>query len=71
MIVQTVVLILTIVLAAVDTSSWQVPFFYLTMLSVVVLNMAAGIYQNLSWATAADLPMRYANAVVIGCNSVG
>ena len=45
MIIQAIVLIVTIVLAAVDTSSWPVAFFYITMACVVVLNMAAGIYQ--------------------------
>lgn len=45
MIIQAIVLVVTIVLAAVDTSSWPVAFFYITMACVVVLNMAAGIYQ--------------------------
>lgn len=71
MILQTVVLVLTIVLASVDSSLWSVAFFYITMVCVVVLNMAAGIYQNLSWATAANLPMKYSNAVMIGTNAVG
>jgi equilibrative nucleoside transporter 1/2/3 len=70
MIVQAAVLIVTIVLALVDSSSWPVAFFYITMVCVVILNMAAGTYQNLSWATAAKLPMKYTNAVMIGCNSV-
>ena len=70
MIVQAIVLGITIALAAVDSTSWPVTFFFLTMACVVLLNMAAGVYQNLSWATAADLPMKYSNAVMIGCNSV-
>ena len=58
MIVQAIVLVVTVTLAALDSSSWPIAFFYITMVCVVILNMAAGIYQNLSWATAADLPMR-------------
>ena len=70
MVIQALVLVLTIILAAMDSSSWPVTFFYITMLCVVVLNMAAGVYQNLLWATAANLPMKYANAVIIGNNGV-
>ncbi len=41
-------------------------FFVLTMCSIVVLNSANGIYQNSVYGLAADLPMNYSNAVVLG-----
>lgn len=71
MIVETVVLVITIILAALTTSSWTVAFFYLTMISIIILNSAAGVFQNLSYALAAQLPMRYTNAVMIGQNASG
>ena len=66
MLVEIVVLIVTIVLAMVETSSWPTPFFYLTIGCVVVLNMANGIYQNTVFGLAARLPVKYTGAVVLG-----
>ena len=66
MLVEIVVLIITIVLAMVETSSWPTPFFYLTIGCVVVLNMANGIYQNTVFGLAARLPVKYTGAVVLG-----
>lgn len=63
--------IFTIVLAILDTSTWPALFFLLTMLTVVLLNMAGGVFQNSSYAVPANLPMRYTNAVVIGMNFSG
>ncbi len=39
MLVEILVLIITIVLAMVETSSWPTPFFYLTIGCVVVLSL--------------------------------
>ena len=66
-----VIFFVTIILAIVDSSSWPVPFFFITMASVVVLNMAAGVFQNSSFGVAAKLPLSYTNAVVIGMNFSG
>ena len=66
MLVEIVVLIITIVLAMVETSSWPTPFFYLTIGCVVVLNMANGVYQNTVFGLAARLPIKYTGAVVLG-----
>ena len=66
MLVEIVVLIITIVLAMVETSAWPTPFFYLTIGCVVVLNMANGIYQNTVFGLAARLPVKYTGAVVLG-----
>lgn len=71
MVVETIVLVITIILAAVDTTTWTVAFFYLTMITIVILNMAAGVFQNLSYALAAQLSMKYTNAVMIGQNASG
>ena len=66
MLVEIIVLIITIVLAMVETDSWPTPFFYLTLVCVVVLNMANGVYQNTVYGLAARLPAKYTGAVVLG-----
>merc|ERR1719264_564861 len=45
LLVEILVLILTIVLAMVETAGWPTLFFYLTLGSVVLLSMANGMYQ--------------------------
>lgn len=71
MVLETIVIALTIVLASLNTESWTVAFFYITMITIVVLNMGAGVFQNLSYALAAQLPMRYTNGIMIGQNASG
>lgn len=63
--------IITIALAMVDTSSWPYGFFYVTMISVVILNMANGVYQNTVYGMAAKLPPKYTGAVILGNNICG
>jgi hypothetical protein len=46
-------------------------FFTLTMLSVVVLSSANGVYQNSIYGLAASFPSNFTNAVVIGNNVCG
>lgn len=70
-IVVVIMFVATIALAMVDSSEWPAAFFWLTMVSVVIINMANGIYQNSIFGTAACLPMKYPNAVVIGSNISG
>lgn len=70
-VVEVIIFIMTVILAMVDTRAWAGLFFYATMLSVVVLNMANGIYQNCVYGVAAKLPMKYSNAVVLGSNISG
>ncbi|XP_023221355.1 equilibrative nucleoside transporter 3-like isoform X2 [Centruroides sculpturatus] len=71
LIVEVIIFILTVVLAMVDSASWPDIFFYATMVSVVILNMANGVYQNSVYGVAANLPMQYSNAVVLGANISG
>lgn len=71
MLLEILVLIVTIVLAMVETSTWPSVFFYLTIGSVVLLNMANGVYQNTVYGLAARLPFRYTGAVVLGSNLSG
>lgn len=65
------VFVTTVVLAMVDSSQWPGVFFWITMVSVVVLNVAGGIYQNTVYGLAAKLPFKYTGAVVLGSNICG
>ncbi|KAJ8961034.1 hypothetical protein NQ317_004369, partial [Molorchus minor] len=69
--IEVIVFILTIVLAMSDTQEWPYGFFYITMICVVILNMANGIYQNTIFGMAAKLPGKYTGAVVLGSNISG
>lgn len=54
-----------------DTFPWITTFFAITIVSLVVINMANGIYQSCLFALAANLPKSYTNAVVTGMNISG
>lgn len=71
LIIVGLVFILTIVLAGLDTSQWPGKFFYLTIASVIVMNMASGVYQNCIFAIGARFPGSYTNAILIGSNISG
>ena len=70
-IVEICVMCFTIFLAFKDTSDWITGFFYSTIISVVVLNFANGIYQNSIFGLASKFPMRYTNYVILGNNICG
>lgn len=69
--IEVVVFVVTVVLAMVDSSDWPGVFFWITIASVVVLNVANGIYQNTVYGMAARLPFSYTGAVVLGSNISG
>jgi solute carrier family 29 (equilibrative nucleoside transporter), member 1/2/3 len=66
-----IVFIVTAALAVVDSTFWTAEFFWVTMVSVVILNMAGGVYQNSVYGMAAKLPFKYTGAVVLGSNISG
>lgn len=68
---EVVIFVVTIVLAMVDSSEWSGIFFYLTIGSVIILNMATGIYQNTMFGLAAKLPLKHIGAVLLGSNLSG
>ncbi|XP_068219589.1 equilibrative nucleoside transporter 1 isoform X2 [Palaemon carinicauda] len=69
--IEVVVFVFTVVLAMVDSSEWPGVFFWITIGSVVILNVANGIYQNTVYGMAARLPFAYTGAVVLGSNISG
>lgn len=46
-------------------------FFTLTIITIIVLNGANGVYQNSIFGLASELPFKYTNAVIIGNNLCG
>ncbi|CAH8471013.1 unnamed protein product [Schistosoma haematobium] len=71
MIVEIIVLVLTIILALIDTSSIPGTFFLITIICVVIINSCVGVHQTLTFGIAALLPMKYSNAVIVGSNACG
>ncbi|CAG2118841.1 unnamed protein product, partial [Medioppia subpectinata] len=71
LIVQSLVFVFTIILAVIDSTGWPDIFFWVTMLSAAVINVANGVYQGCVYGAAAKLPMGYPNAVTIGMNMSG
>lgn len=71
LLVELMIFLITIILAIVDSSKWPITFFYVTMVTVVILNMASGIYQNCIFGTGAKFPGIYTNAILIGSNFSG
>lgn len=69
--VQIIVFVFTVVLAMLDTINWVDEFFWATMVSIVIINIANGIYQNSVFGMAAKLPGKYTGAVVLGANISG
>jgi len=69
--VEVIVFVFTVVLAMVDSSQWPGAFFAITMCTVVILNMANGVYQNTVFGMAAKLPFKYTGAVILGTNISG
>ncbi|XP_017041382.1 equilibrative nucleoside transporter 1 [Drosophila ficusphila] len=68
---EMVILLVTIVLAMVDSSQWPGVFFWTTMGCIVLLNVCNGIYQNTIYGIVASLPIKYTGAVVLGSNISG
>ncbi|XP_036141862.1 NADPH-dependent diflavin oxidoreductase 1-like [Monomorium pharaonis] len=69
--VLVLIFVFTVILAMTDSSGWPGIFFWITMVSVVILNTANGIYQNSVFGMAAKLPIKYTGAVILGSNISG
>lgn len=66
-----VLFVVTIVLAMMDTSSWKIGFFWFTMVKVIFLNAATGVYQNTIFGMAAPLPFKFTQVILLGNNLSG
>lgn len=63
--------VFTVALVMINTSQIPALFFWSTLGSIVLLNMANGIYNNSVFGMAAKLPTKYIGAVVLGTNLSG
>jgi hypothetical protein len=64
-------LIISLILACINSYSWPFEFFVITIILVVIVNAASAVYTSVGYGLAAYLPMTYSNAVVIGTNVCG
>lgn len=69
--IEVLIFVVTVVLAMLDSSEWPMVFFWLTMISVFLLNGFNAIFQNSVYGVAARLPPQYTGAVVLGSNICG
>lgn len=69
--IEVIIFVITVILAMTDTTDWTVGFFWLTMVTVIILNICNGIFQNTVYGVAARLPSSYTGAVVLGSNISG
>ncbi|CAG9794741.1 unnamed protein product [Diatraea saccharalis] len=69
--IEVAIFVVTVILAMVDSSQWPATFFWLTMISVLLLNSFNAIFQNSVYGVAARLPPKYTGAVVLGSNVCG
>ncbi|CAK1594600.1 unnamed protein product [Parnassius mnemosyne] len=71
LIMEVLVFVVTVILAMVDSSEWPVTFFWITLVSVFILNAFNAVFQNSVYGVAARLPPQYTGAVVLGSNICG
>ncbi|OQV18211.1 putative Equilibrative nucleoside transporter 1 [Hypsibius exemplaris] len=65
------VMVETLILATMNSADWISSFVIITLVSIVLLGTANGIYQNSLYGLAASFPPKYTNAVIIGNNLCG
>lgn len=70
-IVQIGLFVVMIVLAFLDTSTWPIIFFWITMLIAVLFNIANGLFQSCMYGIVAKFPMSYINMVTLGFSFSG
>ncbi|KAI2802126.1 Nucleoside transmembrane transporter [Blomia tropicalis] len=68
---ESVLMLSTLIMVFIDTSRHIGPFFYFTMITILILNVFNGIYTSTIYGLASKLPTGYSNFVVIGANSCG
>uniref|UniRef100_A0A0K0EIW1 Equilibrative nucleoside transporter 1 n=1 Tax=Strongyloides stercoralis TaxID=6248 RepID=A0A0K0EIW1_STRER len=65
------VVVFTIMMIFIDSTTWIGIFFWITMISVALLNAANGIYQNSVYGLVAKFPPNFTNAIILGNNIAG
>merc|ERR1719433_2378511 len=65
-VIMTLLFIGTTALVKVDSSKWTNDFFYITIGTVILVNMATAIYQGGLFGLSGMMPPKYTGAVMTG-----
>lgn len=69
--IEAVIFTVTAAFVLVDMSSSPGAFFYFTMISIIAINIANGVFQNCIYGVVARFPRRYMNSLTTGMNASG
>lgn len=69
--IEVLLFVLTVILAMVDSSEWTGIFFWLTIVTLFIMNTFNAVFQNSVYGIAARLPPQYTGAVILGSNICG
>ncbi|KAL9957949.1 hypothetical protein ACROYT_G034908 [Oculina patagonica] len=64
--IMTLCFVVTTVLVVIDTSSWTADFFYITIGTIILINMSSAVYQGGLFGVCGMMPQRYTGAVMTG-----
>lgn len=64
--IMTLCFVLTTVLVLIDTTNWRAEFFYITIGTIVVINMGSAVYQGGLFGVCGMMPQKYTGAVMTG-----
>ncbi|MCP9265955.1 Nucleoside transporter [Dirofilaria immitis] len=69
--VLAIIVLITLIFTLINTSQMIGAFFFITMITVVLLNAANGVYQSSLYGLTANFPPQYTNALILGNNICG
>lgn len=64
--IMTLCFVLTTVLVVIDTKKWTTDFFYITIGTIILINMSSAIYQGGLFGVCGMMPPKYTGAVMTG-----
>lgn len=68
---ECMILFITILMIFIDTSDYVSAFYYFTLVTIAIMNMANGVYQSSVFGLVAPLPKSYSGAIILGNNLCG
>lgn len=64
--IMTLCFVVTTVLVVIDTTNWKPLFFYITIGTIVVINISSAVYQGGLFGICGMMPQRYTGAIMTG-----
>lgn len=64
--IMTLCFIVTTVLVVIDTSNWTTDFFYITIGTIILINLSGAVYQGGLFGMCGMMPPKYTGAVMTG-----